>query len=138
MIDEIYEYANMPNGNGQSTSSVAPLTPPAILPTTPSLQQLFPWLPTLPTLPPPPPPPPSPFQPFTIPTAPPPPMSIIPMGNNEEFSINNLNDDAPRASPTEMAKDMLDANKLMRAFLRTMSRDSKRVGMRKGNWIGTL
>jgi hypothetical protein len=67
-------------------------------------------------------------------------MSIIPMGNNnnEEFNINNLNDDAPRASPTEMAKDMLDANKLMRAFLRTMSRDSKRVGWGRGIGLAHL
>lgn len=112
MLDELYEYANMPSG--QQGISHAPLTPPAVLPTspsTPSLQQLFPWLPTLPTLPPPPQPPP-----------PPPLASFGQIGNENEPPVLS---DAPQ--PVDVARDLLDANKLMRAFLKTMSKDANRV-----------
>lgn len=108
MLDEIYEYANMPSG-GQS--SQAPLTPPISLPTTPSLQQLFPWLPTLPTIAP-------PFQSTTT-------ASPFFGQIGDENSVQGMLEDARQ--PGDIAKDLLDANKLMRAFLRTMSKDANRV-----------
>ena len=112
MLDEIYEYANMPSG--QQVVSHAPVTPPAVLPTspaTPSLQQLFPWLPTLPTLPPPP----------QAPT-PHPVTSFSQIGSVNEPPVLS---DSPQ--PMDVASDLLDANKLMRAFLKTMSKDANRV-----------
>ena len=113
MLDEIYEYANMPSG--QQGISHVPLTPPAVLPTspaTPSLQQLFPWLPTLPTLPPPP-------QPPT------PPPSVNSFGQIGSVNAPPVLSDSPQ--PMDVASDLLDANKLMRAFLKTMSKDANRV-----------
>ena len=108
MLDEIYEYANVPSG---SQSSQAPLTPPISLPTTSSLQQLFPWLPTLPTIAP-------PSQPIT--TASP----FFGQIGDENSGQGMLEDARP---PADVAKDLLDANKLMRAFLRTMSKDANRI-----------
>ncbi|KAF7639357.1 Metalloendopeptidase [Meloidogyne graminicola] len=123
MIDELYEYANMP---GHSTP--AHLTPPDSLPissTTPSLQQLFPWLPTFPTLPPPPPPPSFPtlfptipLPTTTIPSTPPPPS----------YSSASRERDPPLipGNSIEVAKDFADANKLMRSFLKIMSKNAKK------------
>ena len=121
MLDELYEYANMP---GQS--SPAPLTPPVSLPvsqTTPSLCQLFPWLPTLPpslpTL--------LPFPSFpTPPTTTPSRLLPIP----QTFSASGEKD-TPLipGNSAEVAKDFADANKLMRSFLKIMSKNAKKVGM---------
>lgn len=98
MIDELYEYANLPPSNGIA----GPASPP---PTTLApLQQLFPWLPTLP-------PAPSPLSPPS-PSLPP---STVPIAG-----------DATEQS-SDVVKDILDANHLMRAFLKTMSRDGKKV-----------
>lgn len=107
MLDELYEYANMAPGSGPAPTAGPPATPP-------SLNQLFPWLPTLPP-PPPAPPPPSPLLP--PPPSPPPPSPPAPSA---------LLGDSP-SRPSETVRDILDANQLMRAFLRTMSRDANKV-----------
>ncbi|KAL3077921.1 hypothetical protein niasHS_013450 [Heterodera schachtii] len=100
MLDELYEYANMP-GVQRPATPPQPLTPPA---TPPPLNALFPWLHSLPTGAPP---------LLPSPAAPPPSPSAV-----------ALFGDSPQK--TEEVKDILDANKLMRAFLKTMSRDSNK------------
>uniref|UniRef100_A0A183C6A1 Metalloendopeptidase n=1 Tax=Globodera pallida TaxID=36090 RepID=A0A183C6A1_GLOPA len=103
MLEELHEYANMPGV--QLPTSPQPLTPPA---TPPPLNGLFPWLPTPPPAPPVPPPPSPPF-----PSAPSPHIGAP--------STATLLGDSPQRA--EVVKDMVDANQLMRAFLKTMSRD---------------
>lgn len=97
MLDELYEYAQM------VPSSQIPRTTPAppTLPTLPSLQQLFPWLPTLAT-------------PVPPPTLPPP--TIAPSTTIEAGIAENLIGGNQPQSDT--MQDFLDANELMRKFLR--------------------
>jgi hypothetical protein len=113
MLDEIYEYAQkVPDSGG---GPPAPRTTPAppTLPTLPSLQELFPWLPTLPTLAPP-------------PTTPEITTTTLPEQGNSENGVISQNAILGEQQQ-DVATDFLDANELMRKFLKVMSKDASRV-----------